>query len=247
MRKFICIYFLTVLLLLFPSINSAADEILLEKYEEDVTGNGIKEVIQLYGTLLSPESKFYHDIQVQFHSESKQVWKVSHGGGYDPKLEFIDLTHDGVSDILFQNAKDMNGEIHHSSLYTIKQRKQTEIELPVQWVSGHLSDDFQAELNLTQNSKPIQLDLKSYTERYIQMGLYNKEGKLLKDMPLMIESIAFFEPVLISNSKGYGLKSYQPVNGAHHSDRLGTIETLWYYEDDNWIILQSNWKRTTED
>ncbi len=45
----------------------------------------------------------------------------------------------------------------------------------------------------------------------------------------------------ISDSQGYGLKSSQEIYGTNKDDSLGTIETLWYFEDEKWIILQTKW------
>ena len=62
----------------------------------------------------------------------------------------------------------------------------------------------------------------------------------------MIDPIAFFEPVEISDRNGYGLKSFKQISGAYHADQLGVVETLWYYEDGKWIALQVDWKGSGE-
>src|SRR5699024_12542755 len=111
-------------------------------------------------------------------------------------------------------------------MHTIKHIELKYIELPFQSLSGAYINDFQAELYITSNTKPIIMDLKERAEEYIRTGIYNEHGNLPTRTSLMIDSIAFFEPLLISKSKGYGVKSNQQITGIDHDDLLVTIEIL---------------------
>lgn len=215
---------------------------IIHTYKEDVTGDGQKETIQLKAIPFSKDSSYYQTIWASIKSPLSKEWKIPYKGGYEPTLQFYDLNHDKVTDIYFQSPTGGSGGIYSYQLNTIKSGKLVEIPLPVQrYVKGKFTDNFKAVLSLTPGSKEIVINAKEQAVDYKRLGLYNKNGELLKQTPLMIDPIAFYEPKLISKSKGYGLKSYQQVSGVYHADQFGTIETLWYFEKNNWIILTTKW------
>ncbi|MUK90765.1 hypothetical protein GMD78_20640 [Ornithinibacillus sp. L9] len=218
---------------------------LIESYQEDVTGDGHKEEIKLKGTLFSPESNYYRDIVAEITNHENKTWEINYGGGYDPTIQFIDFNHDKVNEIFYQSPTGGSGGLHHYKLHTLIQYNLVDIPLPKQeYVKGSFEDEFKVEINFSPTQEPTIVDVKSRSDNYIQQGIYDQKGKLLKKTSVMVDPIAFFEPVFISNSKGYGLKSYQQISGAFHADQLGTIESLWYYERDKWIILKTEWVPT---
>lgn len=99
-------YFL-LLLFAFP-INAFAAEtapeegILIETYQVDVTGDGENDTIELKGKLFAPDAQYYQDIWAEVRASDGKEWKISYGGGYEPKLQFIDLNHDGIKDIFIK-------------------------------------------------------------------------------------------------------------------------------------------------
>ena len=247
MRTF-CIV-LSIILSLFPASPLLAKEkeentIRIESYQADVTGDGLLETIDLKGIPLSKSAGYFHDIWAEVKSPDKEDhrWKINFGGGYEPSIQFVDLNHDNVLDLLFQSPTGGSGGLYHYNLYSLKDANLTDIPLPKhKYISGEFVDDFKAKLHFSPNKKAVNIELKN-TQEYVQNGIYNKNGKLQKTTPLIIDPIAFFEPIEISERKGYGLKSFKQVSGAYHADQLGTIESLWYYEDGEWIILKTQWK-----
>lgn len=245
------IYFVLPILLItgIPSKIKAEEQVktdLIETYEEDITGDGLKETIELKGILLSRDATFYREIWVDVISKNDEQWKIQYEGGYEPSIQFIDLNRDGINNLFYQSGKNDTGETgkrftYH--LHTLDNGKVIEKDLPKQhYINGTFKDDFIVNLTISPHRKPHVVHVKDRSEEYAQQGVYNKEGKLLKPTPVIFDPIAFYEPVLISKSNGYGLKSYQQINGIDHTDQLGTIETLWYYENGGWIILQTEWK-----
>ncbi|SHG86832.1 hypothetical protein [Ornithinibacillus halophilus] len=214
----------------------------IETYQEDVTGDGHKEELMLKGTLFSSDSEYYRDLQLIITTHKNKSWEINYNGGYKPKLKFMDLNHDSVNEILFQSATGGNGGVHHYNLHTLIQYKLLEIPLPKQeYVSGEFKEDFQVEIKFSPVSDPTLVNVEKNASHYAKRGIYNREGQLLKKTSVIVDPIAYFEPFYISESKGYGLKSFQQISGTDHSDQLGTIESLWYYERDKWIIVQSEW------
>lgn len=243
--KHTCFILCSVLLLVFISSSIIAEEVkptLIKTYRADVTGDNHPETIKLMGTLFSADSTYYREIWAEISNNDNQ-WKISYNGGYDPYLQFADLNHDGIKDIFYQSATGGSGGLYNYQLNTIIHTQLEKIPLPKQtYLSGNFQPDFKINLTLTATSKPITIDVKNRAQDYIRLGIYNKDGSLhSQNQSVLIDPIAFFEVFKISDSKGYGLKSYQQISGAYHADRLGTVETIWYFEDGNWVILKTKW------
>ncbi|WP_373893117.1 hypothetical protein ACUL41_07100 [Virgibacillus natechei] len=240
------IYSILFLLFIVPSNMVEAERntepVLIETYEADVTGDGQSEVIELKGILFSNDTNYYREVWIDITSVHDEQWTITYEGGYDPSLQFIDLDHNEVQDIFYQSATGGSGGLYNYHMHTLKNEKVGEIPSPEQLhIRGKFMNDFKVEIQLAPDSEPNIVDVSERSEEYIQLDIYNDEGKLSEATSVMIDPIAFFEPVLLSKSNGYGLKSYQQISGAYHADQLGTVETLWYYENDEWIILQTEW------
>lgn len=248
MKKFALTILLIIIIGHMDDHTSNADENkhselkVIKTYEEDITGNGLKEIIELKGILFSSDSNYYRDIKAVITSSENQTWEISYMGGYDPTLKFIDINHDKVNDIFFQSATGGSGGLYQFHIHTLVKNKLSEIPLPKQpFVKGKFLDNFRIEINISPDIETTIIDISKRKSEYIRLGIYSQDGKLLKSTSAMVDPIAFLEPIFISKSKGYGLKSYQQISGAYHADRLGTVESLWYYDRDKWILLQTKW------
>lgn len=244
----VILLFLTILLPIPINAESKTpNEKIIHTYKEDVTGDGQKETIYLKAVPFSNDSSYYQKIWASIESPHGKDWTIQYKGGYEPTLQFYDLNHDKVNDIYFQSPTGGSGGLYSCQLNTLENGSLKEIPLPVQrHVKGKFLNNFKAILSLTPGSRAIFINAQDRAKDYIRLGLYNKTGDLLKNTSLMIDPIAFYEPKLVSKSKGYGLKSYQQVSGAYHADQFGTIETLWYYEKNKWIILTTSWVPSEE-
>jgi len=218
------------------------DSILIETYTKDITGDGLDETIELKGKLFSPDSSFYQEIWIDITNDQGNEWTINYGNGYEPAIEFVDLNHDHIKDILYQSSTGGSGGLYHYDLHTFANEQSEEIPLPEQdYIKGRFQDQFQVNIELSPYTDPIIMDIRDRKKEYISLKIYDESGKLLQPTSLMVDPIAFYEPILISKNKGYGLKSYQQISGAYHADQLGTIETLWYFENGDWVIVQTEW------
>lgn len=215
---------------------------LIETYQSDVTGDGQNEIIELKGIRLSADTNYYQDVWVEITSNHNKHWKVNYGGGYHPSIQLIDLNKDQTSDIFYQSTAKEGAKSANHQLHTLINGDLNEIAFPEQlYIDGKFTDNFHVSIKLSPDSKPFDMDVKDQAETYERQGIYDKQGKLLKATSVLINPSTAFEPFIISESKGYGLKSYKQVNGGYQNDQLGTVETTWYFENNDWIILQSTW------
>lgn len=239
------------MLIFFSSSLIKAEEVPNEKeiktYNEDVTGDGHKETITLYGITLSNDSEYFQDIWAIITFPDRTEKKIPYQGGYQPELTFANMNQVQGNDLIFSSIVDRKNDVINYQLHTIKRNKPEKIELPTQnHINGSFQDKFEIELQISPTEDPEVIDVGNRAKKYIDSGIYNKQGELRRNTSIHPQEMIEYEPVFLSSSKGFGLKSRRQINGVSNSDKLGTIETLWYYEDDKWIILQSKWMQATK-
>src|SRR5699024_7827207 len=239
------ILFFAILIFSFSTVGAeeTPEEKLIKTYHEDITGDGHKENISLYGTFLSNESEYFRDIWATITFPDQTVEKISYQGGYQPALTFVDMNQNGRYDILFTSTTNQENDTQHSRLHSIKRNKKpSEVELPAQdHINGKFQSKFKIELSISPIDEPKIINIKNQANQYIETGIYDHDGNLLKNISIHSQPIVKYEPVFLSTHKGYGLKSYRQINGMNKADKIGTIETLWYYEGSRWVILDSEW------
>lgn len=241
----ISIGFITVL----PLFNVYANESPLSlndinSFKEDITGDGQKEQLNLKGSYLSNDSNYLQQTTLEITNTFNKEWNLSLKGGYDPKLHFYDLNHDKVVDLLYEVAIDDKKEQHSTQAYTLKNKKVEQINLPKHNpTKGIYRDNFRIELLFVPSKEKTYLPIVNQDD-LIDDKIYNKQGEVLKDSYIYLEPIERFIPILISERKGYGLKSIQKMLHPSNQKLIGTLETLWYFnkEKDKWIILKTQWK-----
>lgn len=237
---FLCMNHITLL----TNAEQIPQPTLISVDEDDLTGDGLKETIKLKGTLFSQERNYFQNIWIELISKHTEKWRIPLAGGYEPKIHLVDLNHDNINDLFYQALVDEGNELSIHHLYTLKNGTIKEISLPKYfYLEGHFKEEFQIEIqtSIRDKKKAMIIDVKDRANEYIELDIYNEQGKLLSPMNASITPAFLYDPILISKSKGYGLKSFQKVTGANHTDILGTIETLWYFENGEWIILQTDW------
>lgn len=211
----------------------------IEEYHHDVTGDGEAEKILLYGVPYDETGGYLREIWAEVHLKDGILRINYEGGGYEPELQFEDLTHDGIDDIFYKSATGGSGGLYTQSLNTIIDSKLELIPLPTGDLSGYFIEDFKAIVFLPRQKTPLILDLEKNKEDYIRMGIFEEDGTLIKTTGLMIDPIAFFDIVEVES--GYGLKGYQSVSGAFHADQIGTSETIWNYQKGKWRLVSVEW------
>lgn len=245
--QFLYIYIVTIVMsfTLINQVNAKEDSpapSFIDSFEDDITGDGLREYFKLQGRFLSVESSYYQNIWLEVTSPFSKEWTISLKGGYDPTLSLYDLNHDNVFDILYQVAVDEEKSKFFTQAYTLKNGNVDQIKLPTNnQIKGKYIDDFRIALSLHINEDPIYIPVTN-RELYIENGLYSRNGNILKEENVVIDSIKDYIPTLISESKGYGLKSIREIRSAYADELLGAIETLWYFDKNKWIILNNNWQ-----
>jgi len=216
----------------------------IASFEYDVTGDGVMEKMILRGSYLSENSSFYHDIWLDVTSEYTDKWKISFASGYEPKLQFIHLTNDEIADLFYSVRKTEKKTPMVHQLYSLRNGKVTQLPLPkVNRMSGLLRDHFLASVAIDSSEKTLTIDLSKVKHTLIDRSLYDSSGKLQQQTKIFVQPISVLQPILLSKNKGYGLKSIQYVTIEQTDVIVGAVESIWYFEQDNWVRLKTNYKQ----
>lgn len=251
MQRLILLHiWITLIIIIFPLTKIQADDTLpslinINSFEEDVTGDGIKENLNLQGSYLSDDSDFFQHITLDINNSFQKEWNLSLKGGYEPELSFYDLNHDKTLDIFYEVAINTDKNQYFTQAYTLKNNKIDPIELPKNNpIKGVYKDGFRIELIFTPTNNKEYITIKNRNP-LIKENVYNDKGKVSKEQYINIEPIKKYIPVLINEQKGYGLKSIQDMRHPSTKELIGTIETLWYFNQDKskWIILKTDWQK----
>lgn len=230
------------IIIIYPNVQYAEQKeiISINSFEQDVTGDSLPEQITLHGRLLKQNSAFYQDVWIDITSSFKKNWSINLQHGYHPKLQLIDINHDHAIDLFYQIAKNNDNDFFHYQLYSLKKGKVESLPLPEHYhLQGQLADHFKGKLTLNPTEKPMTIDLTAKKENYINEKIYNEAGEIQQKIDIIIKPFSSLTPIIISKSKGYGLKSTQTIKGINEEDVLGTMETIWYFQKDRWLNMKS--------
>lgn len=248
-KTFIILYFL---LSSFVSINiyevsAQNDSNIIRSFNEDLTGDGLHETIHLKGELLANNTHYYRNIWLSIVNPFKKEWKISLMGGYDPNVQFVDLNHDNINDVFYKSKLSEDDSVYQYNLYSLARGEIKQISLPKQqFIRGRFNPNFEIELQLSpynNENKNIVIDVSQFKEDYILQNIYDNNGNIVKRASPYITNPILLEPIIVSENKGHGLKSLYIVKDNIGGNKLGEIETLWYFQNNSWVILRSKWSK----
>ncbi|WP_064093377.1 hypothetical protein [Rossellomorea aquimaris] len=218
------------------------NEFTIKTYKKDVTGDGKKDNIQLKAIPFSPDALFLKEIWADITTSRGSKVRIDYEAGYEPKIQFVDLNHDKIKDMLYSSATGGSGGLYNVALHTLADNKLIDIGLPDPLnIQAQFEDNYMATITFVDTNQSYTVDLKDRKEEYERLGIYT-DGKLNEPTELMVVPYAFFEPTNIKGKPGKGLKAYQRINGAYNADGIGNVISYWYYDNDKWTLMNIDWK-----
>ncbi|MET3698978.1 hypothetical protein SAMN05877753_110212 [Bacillus oleivorans] len=212
---------------------------IVKEYQEDITGNGKKDKIVIKGVPYDETSLYLKEITLQVETDQSQTFSVQLEGGYDPFADFQDMNHDGVMDVFTSVATGGSGGIYNYYLYSFKDNQQFNLTVPKPlMIQAQFLDNYKATVTIPETKQSYTIDLKERKKEYDRLGLYIN-GKLNEPTELMVDPYSFMKPQEFGD-KGYGLKAIQAISGAYHADRIGQVESDWYYKDGKWNLMSAS-------
>lgn len=241
---FIAIFFMSMSVITAASaVQNQEKTMMISKDIRDVTGDGKKDILYVMGTPFEEGSMFLKKVWMKVETFDGQTFTIPLEGGYDPKVKYKDLNHDGVSDIFIAIATGGSGGLSNYYLYTLKDNQLTNLTIPpTLTLNGQFQDQYKAVLKIENTGQSYTFDLRSRAKDYERLGLY-QNGKLNEPTELMILPYSTLEPVLV-RGKQYGLKGIQRFSGAYNADTIGFVESTWFYENGEWKLVKTAVKTT---
>lgn len=223
----------------FAEQNNDRSPILIRSISDDITGDGIIENIELKGILLSSESEYYQKVWAEITNEHGKKWRINYDGGYEPVLTTLKLSPNQNS-LLYKSTVDKDRDVHNHKLHTVSIDSVKAIDLPHPFTTeANLKDDYTLEVKMPLEQN-LTLALHEEANKLVNMGFYHSNGSV-KSNNVKIKSVSNFEPYLINGMKGAGLKSYQQLM-LDNDVPIATIERVWRFENNEWIVIQNNLK-----
>jgi hypothetical protein len=223
------------------------NQLTVNTYKVDVTGDGKKDNIQLKAIPFSPDALFSKEVWAEITTSNGSEIRIDYEGGYEPQIEFVDLNHDGIKDMFYTAATGGSGGLYDMALHTLADNKLLDLGLPEGLtIQAQFQNNYQATITFSDSNQSYTIDLSDRKEDYERLGIYT-DGELNEPMELMVLPIAFYEPVRIEGKSGKGLKGYQQISGAYKADVIGTAASYWYYENDEWNLIKIDWQEVSRE
>jgi hypothetical protein len=97
-------------------------------------------------------------------------------------------------------------------------------------------DGFKAKLFNKQSGQVTMVDISRGKDNYLQLGIYNDQGKLLKPVQGWADGYSLLDPKKQADGS-YIFEGVQQVAGAAHVDRIATVHSRWAIQDGQWTQL----------
>jgi hypothetical protein len=230
-------FFLSLSTVIIPAVpaQGKADVIRVSEHYADITGDGKNDHISITG--IKTGWNYYEKLLINIEGSNKMHYKLTLGAGPEPSLMFVDLTHDGVKDLLACMKTPGTDKNYVKEAFTYKSSQVTKLKLPEPLImeSGFVNG-YKAILKVKNTGKIYVLDLKDRKKYYEKLGIFYK-GKLNEATELMVGTDSQLKPVFFNGSKA-GLKGIQTVTGAADTDKVSYVESLWSYNDSEWQLTK---------
>ena len=210
---------------------------------QDVTGDNTKDMIILIGQKENMEEPKAINIDVVIYEPNESKFynmKLKKFEGEMPKIEIVDLTGDGILDIVLK-VEDENGNtlmrivsLQNNDFKEIFKSKDNKGIV----FTGNFIDGFKAYLKCSKFNKEVNMDLSDRKENYITSGFFDDAGRLLKS-GAKITTTSFNNVEFVQLDGYYGLQTIQKIIGFNNDDLLDEIIVIWKYENGKWNVKEA--------
>lgn len=209
----------------------------------DLNQDGTEDIIFVYGKPFAPNSPFIQNLNVGVMDGKTQEIKTSNlkdFSGYGPRLSYGDFTGDGYLEVMLQVDTGGTGGIVQTAILDFAGDSGVNIWGAVNdaglQVTGQFIDGFKVRLDPFEGAPEAIVDVQHYREFYIQQGLYDAQGKLLK--PGTQVMVYPFGVLQIQQGDPAGLFGIQAVKGITNLDTVSTLLSNFTYKDGAWVLEQ---------
>jgi hypothetical protein len=214
----------------------------MEQQEIDVTGDNIDDNIIILGQKETKEDVYHSKVNILVKDgKTKSLKLVPVGGGYDGTVKIGDFDGNHINDVAISLQNGGSGGTVNSSVvsfdganpkYILKDGEGHELVK----IKGKYIDDFKAEIEFLNIKKTIVLDLSAKKDQYIESEIYDKDGKLLKEVEPWTDGLKTFNLVDLNGDETLEVMTSTSICGDSHVDRISRVDLTMQYLDGKWDI-----------
>lgn len=222
--------------------------VILQHLAVDLNKDKKDERVYLVGNLFKGSTNYYEKLTYvitdgKTHKTSMQVIKDGANnnlGGYDPAVSITDLNKDGQSDLFLSTPTGGSGGYVSYDLSTMKNGKLASYlvteskDLKGLTISGKFLDNYQVELFAKEINKKWTLDVSSNKALYLEMKVYDQNGKFIGSQTPAAYEINHLE--IVDTFDGQMIKANQRITGIANVDTLANLDIYLSYENAKWHI-----------
>ncbi|WP_442600254.1 hypothetical protein [Neobacillus sp. D3-1R] len=233
---------LTAITGVYATNNDETKKTTLLNKQVDITGDGKKEEIIIYGIPNNKDEKVYKKIHLTIKTANGKNLEKKYEYGLDPKLKLIDFNHDGVKDVFLtiqrSESGEGNGGVKDYYLYSFKDMIFVELPLPeTMEIEGQFTNGYKAKISIPDTNKKVVFDLMFKKDQYDNLGMY-QNGKLNEPTELIILPYGKLTP-FITKDNHFGLSEMQQISGVSDSDTIAFVDSKWFYKNGKWMLYET--------
>lgn len=204
----------------------------LDFKQGDVNGDGIIDNVYLLGQKESQTDYYADNLMILVQNQHMNIAQIplKNAGGYNSSLFLGPFTSKQKLDILVSVDTGGSGGYIFAFLYTLMNNRPIELFNANSFENysmyeAQFRDNFKVEISGKNNNALFIIDVSSRRDLYINAGIYDKSGKLIKETKGGVLGLGALFP-LVSNYNGlYQLLAYQRIIGIYNADNLGAVQT----------------------
>ncbi|AFH66295.1 VCBS repeat-containing protein [Paenibacillus caseinilyticus] len=208
--------------------------VVLDVKQEDVTGDGIRDTVYLYGTKPQKPSGFADGITLVIQdgrTHYRTTVNLRNNAGYGARLFLGDFTGDGTADILVTIDSGGSGGYVYAYLYSFRNHRLRELfdaekysrssKFKVNYENGYKVSVASPQLDVL-----FTLDISHKGAEYLS-PYYREDGELKQPVQGEVLALGALYP-MVTDPAGirYDLMSLQRIIGTYNADTLGYVQNL---------------------
>jgi hypothetical protein len=208
--------------------------------ELDVTGDGQKDIVTLSGSKADPNSPYFTALTLGVRPSGKSEVLIPIEGGYNPKLQFVDVTGDKLREIYVSVETGGSGGFNNTYIYSLKNSIPVALPLPLPLkVTAEFQKNYAVKLKIEETNEAYLISIKDKKAEYDQAGIY-QNGKVLKQMTVTVNTYSVLEPKEIDRNGIYGLQGIQRITGLYNADTIAYVNSIWKWHNNKWKLLDAD-------
>lgn len=216
------------------AVNNSS-EVKLNSYMIDVTGDGKKDQLSLYGVPFGEKTKYYKEFKlVSINKKGKAVQQIT--GGFSPNVIFADVNSDHIVEVILEVPNGGSAQSRDYYAFNVYNQEIEEVPLPKPLnLNGSFKNNYRASFIIPENNQSFVLDLLKHKPVYDKLGMY-KKGKLNEPQEALIGEFHSLTVEDVNKDGTNELVAKQAISGASISDVIAEVASFWNYEEENWIL-----------